>query len=65
MKNDKTGETFYLKNQYRQKRGGEMYWVHKLRKIEVEHVLEFLKKIYVDTEKSNRESEAVSKHLLT
>lgn len=42
-----------------------MYWVHKLRKIEVEHVLEFLKKIYVDTEKSNRESEAVSKHLLT
>ena len=54
-----------LKTNIDRKGGGEMYWVHKLRKIEVEHVLEFLKKIYVDTEKSNRESEAVSKHLLT
>lgn len=54
-----------LKTNIDRKGGEKMYWVHKLRKIEVEHVLEFLKKIYVDTEKSNRESEAVSKHLLT
>ena len=33
-----------LKTNIDRKGGEKMYWVHKLRKIEVEHVLEFLKK---------------------